>query len=137
MEKIRDTLFVVMTKEETPIYEPKMNIFLEHIDINIWVSGQLKRSNNKQFNEKTFQKLLKDVRFSSYTLTLKRGIETVGPIGLESRRSKNGGTMVRPFIACNFDMWNSMQYRYEVLKCFMSSRFESDIKKWWNEWKEN
>ena len=61
MEKIRDTLFVVMTKEETPIYEPKMNIFLEHIDINIWVSGQLKRSNNKQFNEKTFQKLLKDV----------------------------------------------------------------------------
>lgn len=35
MEKIRDTLFVVMTKEETPIYEPKMNIFLEHIDINI------------------------------------------------------------------------------------------------------
>lgn len=31
MEKIRDTLFDAMTKEETPIYEPKMNIFLKHI----------------------------------------------------------------------------------------------------------
>lgn len=29
-ENIRDTLFDAMSKEETPIYEPKMNAFLEH-----------------------------------------------------------------------------------------------------------
>lgn len=28
-EKIRDTLFDAMSKKETPIYEPKMNAFLE------------------------------------------------------------------------------------------------------------
>lgn len=77
-------------------------------------------------NEKAFQKLLKDVRSPSYTLTPKRWIETVNAIGLESKRGKNGGTMSHPFIACDFEMWNDMQFRYEVLKYFMSSRIETD-----------
>ena len=47
-------------------------------------------------------------------------------IGLESKRGKNGGTMAHPFIACDFEMWNDMQFRYEVLKYFMSSRIETD-----------
>ena len=43
-------------------------------------------------------------------------------IGLESKRGKNGGTMAHPFIACDFEMWNDMQFRYEVLKYFICSR---------------
>lgn len=34
--------------------------------------------------------------------------------------------MAHPFIACDFEMWNDMQFRYEVLKYFMSSRVETD-----------
>lgn len=36
--------------------------------------------------------------------------------------------MAHPFIACNFEMWNDMQFRYEVLKHFMSSvvKIEAD-----------
>lgn len=30
--------------------------------------------------------------------------------------------MAHPFIACVFEMWNDMQFRYEVLKHFMSLR---------------
>ena len=46
-------------------------------------------------------------------------------IGLESKRGKNGGTMSHPFIACDFEMWNNMRFRYEVLKYFMGSRIET------------
>ena len=88
--------------------------------------GEWERNNNNKFNEQAFQKLLKDVRSPSYTLTPKRWIETVNAIGLESKRGKNGGTMAHPFIACDFEMWNDMQFRYEVLKYFMSSRIETD-----------
>lgn len=107
-ENIRDALFDAMTKEVTPIYEPKMNAFLEQTVykylrptdepisltdiarrfetekpsyvIQSWFRsrntiaflGEWERTNNKQFNEKAFQKLLKDVRSPSYTLTPKR-----------------------------------------------------------------
>ena len=36
--------------------------------------------------------------------------------------------MAHPFIACDFEMWNDMQFRYGVLQYFMSSRMETDIK---------
>ena len=86
--------------------------------------GEWERNNNKGFNEEAFQKLLKDVRSPSYTLTPKRWTETVNAIGIESKRGKNGGTMAHPFIACDFEMWNDMQFRYEVLKYFVSLRVE-------------
>ena len=163
-ENIRDTLFDAMTKEETSIYEPKMNTLLEHTVykylrptdepvsltdiarrfepenpsylIQSWLRsrntieflGEWERNNNKQFDEKAFQKLLKDVRLPSYTLTPKRWIETVNAIGIESKQGKNGGTMAHPFIACDIEMWNDMRFRYEVLKHFISSRIETDIK---------
>lgn len=82
----------------------------------------MERNNNKGFNEEAFQKLLKDVRSPSYTLKPKRWIETVNAIGIESKQGKNGDTMAHPVIACDFEMWNDMQFRYEVLKYFMSSR---------------
>ena len=77
-------------------------------------------------NEKAFQKLLKDVRSPSYTLTPKRWIETVNAIGLESKRGKNGRTMAHPFIACDFEMWNDMQFRYEIIRCFMNLEIKNE-----------
>ena len=161
-EAVESLNFDAMSKEETPIYEPKMNAFLEHTVykylrptdepisltdiarrfepdnpsylIQSWLRsrntieflGEWERNNNTKFNEEAFQTLLKDVRSPSYTLTPKRWIETVNAVGLESKRGKNGGTMAHPFIACDFEIWNDMQFRYEVLKYFMSSRVETD-----------
>ena len=139
-KKIRDTLFDAMSKKETPIYEPKMNAFLEQAVyqylrptnesisltdiarrfepnnpsylIQSWLRSrntieflrEWERNHNRQFNEEAFQKLLKDVRSPSYTLTPKRWIETVTAIGLESKRDKNGGNKSHPFIACDFEI---------------------------------
>ena len=75
------------------------------------------------FNAETFQKLLKDIRSP-----LQRWIKTVNAIGIEFKRGKNGGTMAHPIIAYDFEMWNDMQFRYEVQKYFMSSRIEMDDK---------
>ena len=86
--------------------------------------GEWERNNNTDFNESAFQQLLIDARSPSYTLTPKKWIESVNAIGLTSKRGKNGGTMAHPFIACDFEMWNDMQFRYEVLKYFMSPKIE-------------
>ena len=148
-EDIRDTLFDALSKGELPIYEPKINAFLEHTVykylrptdepvsltdiarrfepnnpsylIQSWLRsrntieflGEWERNNNKKFNEEAFQKL-------------KRWIETVNAIGLESKRGKNGGTMAHPFIACDFEMWNDMQFRYEIIRCFMNLEIKNE-----------
>lgn len=88
--------------------------------------GEWERNNNDSFDQKAFQKLLIDVRSPSYTLTPKKWIEATNAIGIESKRGKNGGTMAHPFIACDFEMWNDTQFRYEVLKYFMSSKLVVD-----------
>lgn len=36
--------------------------------------------------------------------------------------------MAHPFIACDFEMWNNAEFRYEVLKYFMYSSIETDEK---------
>lgn len=90
--------------------------------------GEWERNNNPDFNESAFQQLLIDARSPSYTLPPKKWIESVNAIGLTSKRGKNGGTMAHPFIACDFEMWNDMAFRYEVLKIFLTSGIESDIK---------
>lgn len=82
------------------------------------------RNNNKQFNGKAFQKLLKDVRSLSYTSMSKRWIEIVNAIGLESKSGKNGGSIDYPLIAYDVAMWNDMHFLYEVLKYLISSGVE-------------
>lgn len=155
-EDIRDSLFDKMVKGDSPIYEPKMNVYLEQTVckylhptddflsltniarrfnsenpsylIQSWLRsrntieflGEWERNNNDNFDEKTFYKLLIDVRSPSYTLTPKKWIETTNAIGITSKRGKNGGTLAHPFIACDFEVWNDMEFRYEVVKRFMS-----------------
>ncbi len=34
--------------------------------------------------------------------------------------------MAHPFIACDFEMWNDTEFRFEVLKCFINLSFKDD-----------
>ena len=156
-EDIRDSLFDKMVKGDSPIYEPKMNAYLEQTVckylhptddflsltgiarrlnsenpnylIQSWLRsrnttefiGEWERKNNDNFDEEAFQKLLIDVRSPANTLTSKKWIESTHAIGLSSKRGKSGGTMAHPFIACDLEMCNDMEFRYEVLKRFDSS----------------
>lgn len=36
--------------------------------------------------------------------------------------------MAHPFIACDFEMWNDMKFRYKVLQYFLQERW-SDLEK--------
>lgn len=78
--------------------------------------AEWERNNNPDFNESAFKKLIIDVRSPSYTLTPLKWIDSVNAIGIFSKRGKNGCTMAHPFIACDFEMWNDMKFRYEMIK---------------------
>ena len=84
--------------------------------------GQWERENNPSFDEQAFQQLLVDVRSPSYTLTPVRWIERVNAVGIISKRGKNGGTTAHTFIACDFEMWNDISFRYEILRKIVSSQ---------------
>jgi hypothetical protein len=77
--------------------------------------GQWERENNPNFNEQAFQQLLVDVRSPSYTLTPARWIKRVNAAGIISKRGKKWGTTAHPFIACDFEMWNDVAFRYRVI----------------------
>ncbi len=80
--------------------------------------AEWERQNNSKFDEEAFAKLLIDVKSPAYTLTPTKWIEAVGAIGLSSKRGKGGGTMAHPFIACDFEMWNDMAVRYEIVHTY-------------------
>lgn len=79
------------------------------------------RNNNPNFNETAFQKLMIAAKTPQFTLTPKKWIDMTNAIGITSKQGKGGGTMAHPFIACDFEMWNDADFRYEVLKCFTTS----------------
>ena len=74
--------------------------------------------------EAAFQKLVVDAKTPQFTLTPKKWIDMTNAIGITSKQGKGGGTMAHPFIACDFEMWNNSELRYEVLKCFVASKLE-------------
>ena len=86
--------------------------------------GQWERENNPSFDEQAFQQLLVDVRSPSYTLTPARWIERVNAAGIISKRGKNGGTTAHPFIACDFEMWNDVAFRYKIVETFIQKSFK-------------
>ena len=59
--------------------------------------------------------MLFDVRSPSYTLTPARWIERVNAVGITSKRGKASGTAAHPFIACDFEMWNDIKFRYALI----------------------
>ena len=81
--------------------------------------GQWERENNPNFDEQAFQQLLFDVRSPAYTLTPARWIERVNAVGIISKRGKTGGTADHPFIACDFEMWNDVAFRYKMVEAFI------------------
>ena len=153
-----DWIFELILKDEAPIYEPKMNAYLEETVskylhpsddyislteiarkfdadnpsylIQSWLRSrntvqflaEWERKNNPDFNEAAFQKLVVDSKTPQFTLTPKKWIDLTNAIGVTSKQGKGGGTMAHPFIACDFEMWNDAQFRYEALGFFTSSR---------------
>lgn len=67
-----------------------------------------------------------DAKTPQFTLTPKKWIDLTNAVGITSKQGKGGGTMAHPFIACDFEMWNDAEFRYEVLKYFISSRIEPE-----------
>ncbi len=82
------------------------------------------RGNNPNFNEEGLQKLVLDSKTPQFTLTPKKWIDTTNAVGIISKRGKGGGTMAHPFIACDFEMWNDSELRYEILRYFVNSKIE-------------
>ncbi len=66
-----------------------------------------------------------DAKTPQFTLTPKKWIDLTNATGITSKQGKGGGTMAHPFIACDFEMWNDAEFRYEVLKCFTGSSMNS------------
>ena len=84
--------------------------------------GEWERINNSKFDESAFQQLLTEIRSPSYTLTPTKWIKTVNATGLTSKRGKNGRTMAHPLIACDFEMWNDIKFKYYILQFFASGK---------------
>ncbi len=82
------------------------------------------RKHNSNFNEDAFQRITVDVKTPQFTLTSKKWIDLTNAIGVISKQGKSGGTMAHPFIACDFEMWNDAEFRFEVVKFFTSSEME-------------
>lgn len=82
------------------------------------------RKHNSNFNEDAFQRITVDAKTPQFTLTPKKWIELTNAIGIISKQGKSGGTMAHPFIACDFEMWNDAEFRFEVVRFFISSRTE-------------
>lgn len=150
----------LILNDEAPIYETKMNAYLEETVakylhpsddyvsltdiarkydtenpsylIQSWLRNRntvellatWERNNNPDFNESAFQKIVLAAKTPQFTLTPKKWADMTNSIGITSKQGKGGGTMAHPFIACDFEMWNSAEFRYEVLQYFTSSRIE-------------
>ena len=66
-----------------------------------------------------------DAKTPQFTLTPKKWIDLTNAVGITSKQGKGGGTMAHPFIACDFEMWNDAEFRYEVLKCVTGSSMDA------------
>lgn len=161
-ERYLDVIFESILKDEAPIYETKINAYLEETVVKYlhpsddyislteiarkfdadnpsyliqsWLRSrntveflaEWERKNNLDFNEAAFKKLVVDAKTPQFTLTPKKWIDLTNAVGITSKQGKGGGTMAHPFIACDFEMWNNAEFKYEVLKYFISSRIESE-----------
>ncbi|MFR3972202.1 MAG: KilA-N domain-containing protein [Subdoligranulum sp.] len=155
-----DGIFELISNDEAPLYESKMNAYLEETVVKYlhpsddyvsltkiarkydaanpsyliqsWLRSRntveflatWERKHNSNFNEDAFQRITVDAKTPQFTLTPKKWIDLTNAIGIISKQGKSGGTMAHPFIACDFEMWNDAEFRFEVVKFFTSSEME-------------
>lgn len=93
-----DNIFELILKDEAPIYESKMNAYLEEN-----VAKYLHSSDD----------------YASLTNIARK--HDADNLGITSKQGKGGGTMAHLFIASDFEMWNDSEFRYEVLEYFATS----------------
>ena len=82
------------------------------------------RKHNSNFNEDAFRRITVDAKTPQLTLTPKKWIDLTNAIGIISKQGKSGGTMAHLFIACDFEMRNDAEFRFEVVRAFINSRTE-------------
>ena len=71
---------------------------------------------NPNFLDDKCEKLIQTIRTSSATLTPKIWISATKAVGIESKASKNGGTMAHPEIAEAFRAWLFPEVMLEMVK---------------------
>lgn len=82
------------------------------------------KESNPKFIDEECAVLIKKMKSSSFTLTLKQWITNTGAVGITSKQGKNGGTFAHPDIACEFSMWIDPGYRLDVVKKFRMASLE-------------
>lgn len=74
--------------------------------------------NNPHFSIEEYEKLLKRIKTSSFTLTAKQWLDNTGAIGIISNQGKNGGTYAEIEIVYDFMCWVSPQFRFTLISLF-------------------
>lgn len=72
---------------------------------------------NSDFLDEECEKLLKNVRNSNKTLTLKLWINATNVKGIKSQGGKNGGSIAHPEIAETFCAWLLLKIMLEMVQC--------------------
>lgn len=80
--------------------------------------GIWEKLNNPDFKGVEFDPLLYEAGSNSFTLSPTKWIELVNPIGIISKRGKNGGTFAHQDIALEFASWISAEFKIYLLKEF-------------------
>lgn len=87
--------------------------------LSIW-----ERLNNPNFKLIEFDELVKDAGLNRFSISPKKWIDTVNPIGITSKSGKYGGTYAHKDIAFEFGMWISPQFKLLLIKEFQRLKDE-------------
>lgn len=87
--------------------------------LSIW-----ERLNNPNFKLIEFDELVKDAGLNRFSISSKKWIDTVNPIGITSKSGKYGGTYAHKDIAFEFGMWISPQFKLLLIKEFQRLKDE-------------
>ena len=80
------------------------------------------KNNNPSFNDDECNRLIDQLKVSSFTLTAKKWISMTKAHGLISKQGNKGGTLAHPEIALDFQLWLYPEKRYEIIKEVLKDR---------------
>lgn len=83
------------------------------------------QQSNPEFENQACDKLIDQMKNTTFTLTPKQWIEQTKAIGLKSKQGKGGGTIAHADIACEFHMWLDPKFKMDVVKEFRAGLIQS------------
>ena len=121
LEFIRDRIFELINRGEANIHDPKeeqrlqavVEKYLYPTDDYISLTDIAKR-----FDSENPSYVIQSWLRSRNTIAFLGQWERENAVGIISKRGKKGGTTAHPFIACDFEMWNDVAFRYRVISIF-------------------